>query len=404
MNAKHRIVVLGAGYTGMMAAVRLARRTRRTGVRITLVNPSERFTERLRLHQTVAGQELTRHRIPELLAGTGVEFLQGRATAIDPEARRVSVEAVPPAGPVALSYDTLVYALGSRADTRGVPGAAEHAVTLEDPDAVRNFADRLPALARTGGAVTVCGGGLTGIEAAAELAETHPGLRVTLVSRGVPGAMMGEAARAHLDRDLDRLGVTVRAGATVTRVLAGAVELADGERLPSDLTLWTTGVRVPELAAASGIATDARGLVVVDAHLRSLSHPEVYAIGDAAAVRQAWGAVHGTCQSGLPTAQHAADEIARRLRGREPRPFRFGYFHQPVSIGRRDAVVQFTYPDDSPRRWYLRGAWAVRYKETVSGSPLTLYRLGRRVNVSATLSRGGRATRTTVAPLPVIAP
>ncbi len=84
MNTDHRIVVLGAGYTGLFSAIRLAHRTRRTGVKITLVNPSSRFVERLRMHQIAAGQELAEHRIPDLLAGTGVTFVQGTATAIDP--------------------------------------------------------------------------------------------------------------------------------------------------------------------------------------------------------------------------------------------------------------------------------------------------------------------------------
>jgi len=85
-TATHEIVVLGAGYTGMLATARLAHRTRKQNVRITLVNPSERFTERLRMHQIAAGQELADHRIPEVLAGTGVEFRRAAATAIDPAA------------------------------------------------------------------------------------------------------------------------------------------------------------------------------------------------------------------------------------------------------------------------------------------------------------------------------
>lgn len=138
---------------------------------------------------------------------------------------------------------------------------------------------------------------------------------------------------------------------------------------------------------------DGRGLILVDATLRSTSHPEIHAIGDAAAVRQAWGQVHGTCQSGLPVAAYTADALARRLRGKAVKPFRFGYFHQPVSLGRSDAVIQFTYADDTPRRWFLRGRPAVAYKEMISGSPLKLYRMSKRMTVSASLSKGGRATR-----------
>ncbi|WP_105971804.1 NAD(P)/FAD-dependent oxidoreductase [Streptomyces geranii] len=393
MNSDHRIVVLGAGYTGMFSAVRLAHRTRRTGVTITLVNPSSRFVERLRMHQIAAGQELAVHRIPELLAGTGVTFVQGAATAIDPEARRITLDG----GAGTLDYDTLVYALGSSTDTGRVPGADLHAFTLNSPEIAGEFAARLTEIAASGGTVTVCGGGLTGVEAAGEIAEAHPGLHVTLVSLDEPGAMMGDRARAYLHGALDRLGVTLETGSRVTKVLPDGVELADGRLVRSDACLWTTGVKVSPLAADAGIATDDHGLVLVDATLRSVSHPEIHAVGDAAAVRLAWGQLHGTCQSGLPTAQYTADTIARLVRGKRVKPFRFGYFHQPVSLGRRDAVIQFTRADETPRRLHLTGRIAVAYKETVSGSPLTTYRVSKRMNVTTIVSKGGRATRKPVA-------
>ncbi|NUS72490.1 MAG: FAD-dependent oxidoreductase [Corynebacteriales bacterium] len=393
MNKNTRIVILGAGYTGMLAAVRLAHRTRRLGTRITLVNANERFAERLRMHQVAAGHKLGDYRIPEILAGTGVEFVRGWATHIDPARRRITVATHAPE-PTLLTYDTLVYALGSSTDTSIVPGATEHAFTLNGQHASQEIAARLPDLAAQGGNLTVCGGGLTGIEVATEIAENNPGLNVTLLSRDVPGAMMGEKARAYLHRAMDRLGVATRVGAVVARVQPATVELASGEILPSDLTIWTAGVRVSQLATTSGITTDSRGLIVVDAGLRSVSHPNIYAIGDAAAIRLAWGQIHGTCQSGMPSAQYVADAITRHLRGKNVKPFRYGYWHQPVSIGRKDAVIQFTFADDRPRRIYLKGKWAIWYKEMVSSSPLKLYRYSKHINVSATLSKGGRLTRT----------
>ncbi|MEU9669185.1 FAD-dependent oxidoreductase [Streptomyces bobili] len=388
MNNGHHIVVLGAGYTGLFSAVRLAHRTRRTGVKITLVNPTSRFVERLRMHQIAAGQELADHQIPQLLAGTGVTFVQGTATAIDPEARQITVD-----GAELLGYDTLVYALGSSTDTGTVPGAHTHAFTLDNPETAGRFAARLTEVAASGGTVTVCGGGLTGTEAATEIAESHPGLDVTLISLDEPGAMMGAKARAYLYGALDRLGVTLETGARVIKVLPDAVELSDGRLVRSDACLWTTGVKVSPLAADAGITTDDRGLILVDATLRSVSHPAIHAIGDAAAVRLAWGQIHGTCQSGLPTAQYTADTIARLVRGKAVKPFRFGYFHQPVSLGRRDAVIQFTKADETPRRMHLTGRSAVAYKELVSASPLTTYRLSKRMNVTTIVSKGGRATR-----------
>jgi NADH dehydrogenase len=148
------------------------------------------------------------------------------------------------------------------------------------------------------------------------------------------------------------------------------------------------------MAAAAGLAVDERGRIVTDDALRSRSHPEVYAVGDAAAVRQGYGVVHGTCQSGMPTGVHAAISIVREVRGQTPRPFRFGYFHTPVSLGRHDAVVQFTHPDESPRRIWLKGRRAVWYKETVSASPWPTYSRMRDYPRSASVwPHGGRFTR-----------
>ncbi|RRS01564.1 NAD(P)/FAD-dependent oxidoreductase [Glycomyces terrestris] len=368
------ILILGAGYTGMMAATGIARRT--DAARVTLLNPTDVFDERLRQHQAAVGQDLGAHSIPGIVAPAGVAFVKGRAAGIDTARRAVLLE-----DGRELAYDYLVYAIGSATPR------VEHAFTIDDPKfavALRDHAD---------GVLTVCGAGLTGVEAATEAAEACPRLRVRLVSRGEPAAMMGPKARAHLAKALERLGIEVRTGAAVARVLPGAVELAGGERLATDVTLWTTGVAYSPLAAEAGIAVDDAGRVAVDATLRSVSHPEVFAVGDAAAIRQGFGTLHGTCQSGIPSAAHTAESITRLLRGKEPRPFRFGYFHQPVSLGRKDAVIQFTKPDDTPSRWYLKGRAAVAYKEAVSSSPLKFYRAKTAVPARMTGRTGGRRNR-----------
>ncbi len=204
----HQIVVIGGGYAGMMATARLAHRCRRLPVHITLVNPSEWFVERLRTHQLAAGQELRAHRIPDVLAGTAVTFRPAAATAIDPQRRTVALD-----DGATLSYDTLVYALGSRTDTASVPGAADHAHVLDVPDGIRDRLARMTAAG--GGTVTVVGNGLTGIETATEIAEQHPSLTVTLLGAGEPGASMGDGARAHLQRALDRFGIERRSGVRV---------------------------------------------------------------------------------------------------------------------------------------------------------------------------------------------
>lgn len=385
----NRIVILGAGYAGLTTAVNLAARTRRRqDVRITLVNATERFTERLRLHQVATGQHLADLGIPDLLEGTGVEFTRGWVTGVDAAARTVRVD-----DEHVLEYDTLVYALGGVTDTTAVPGIDDHAYTFDTAHDAELLAQRLTGL--RGGTVAVCGSGLTGVEAAAEIAEQHPELDVVLLGRAEPGANLTPQARAYLHAALRRLGVGVRCGVEITKVLPDSVELAGGDSVPADAVLWTGGVRVSPLPAAAGLEVDEHGRIVTDATLRSVSHPEVYAIGDAAAVPQTYGVLHGTCQSGMPTGVHAAVSIMRQLTGKHPKAFRYGYLHTPVSLGRNDAVVQFTRPDSSPKRLHLTGRRAVWYKETVSSAPWPSFGRMKKFPTSGSFAwrRGGRHTR-----------
>jgi NADH dehydrogenase FAD-containing subunit len=92
----------------------------------------------------------------------------------------------------------------------------------------------------------------------------------------------------------------------------------------------------------------------------------VYAVGDAAAVHRSTGQeLRMACATGLPAAAHAVRSIAARLKGREPKPLRFRYINQCISLGRNDALIQFVHADDSPREAILTGRTAVRYKETI---------------------------------------
>jgi NADH dehydrogenase FAD-containing subunit len=381
----HRVLILGAGYAAVQLAARVGPGD---GVGITLVNAQERFTERLRLHMTATGQAVATLDIPDLLGRTGARFVRGWVTAIDPATRTVRID-----DERTLPYDTLVYGLGGVADTEAVPGADDHAYTLSGAQDAALLADRLGRIGR-GGRVVVAGTGLTGIESAAEIAEQYPELSVVLLGRTRPGATMSRKAGAYLESALGRLGVRVRSGVDVVTVLPDGVELAGGETVPADAVLWTGGTRVSPLAAAAGLTVDGRGRVVVDTALRSVSHPDVYAVGDAAAVRQGYGVMHGTCQGGMPTGVHAALSILRTLKGKRPKAFRFGYYHTPVSLGRHDGVVQFTHPDDSPRRLHLTGRRAARYKEVVSASPWPTYRRMLSMPASGAFwPRGGRFTR-----------
>ncbi|WP_175596119.1 NAD(P)/FAD-dependent oxidoreductase [Thermomonospora catenispora] len=351
------IVVLGGGYAGLAAAKLIDRWT--DDARVTLVNERDRFVERVLLHQLAAGQRLRDRSLRDLLKGTDVSLVVDRVVGIDADARTVRL-----AGAQSdLHYDLLVYALGSRADLDTVPGAAEHAHTVADLDGAQRLRDRLRDGAET---VAVVGGGLTGLEVATEIAETYPGMKVEMVTGGEFGATLSEKGRAHLHRTFDRLGIDVRDRVRVAKVGPDGLVLEDGGLVRADTVVWSTGFRVPDLARQAGFAVKADGRMVVDDTLRSTSHPEVYGIGDAAAARGSSGQeLRMACASGLPTAQAAARAIAARLAGKEPRPLKFGYYQQCISLGRKDGLIQFVHADDSPRKAVLTGRLAARYKDTV---------------------------------------
>lgn len=347
---EHRILVLGAGYAGLAAARKLARVG---GARVTVVDAKAEFTERVRLHQQVAGHRLRRWDLAAVLDRRGAEFVRARATDLDPAARTVRLDT----GDV-LGYDTLVYALGSIAPDH-VPGVARYARSVATPEDAR-------WVAGAAGPVAVVGAGATGIELAAELAESHPGMPVLLLGADEPAAWLGDKAVAHVRGVLARLGVEVRTGAKVVEVTERGPRLADGSVVPAATTIWTTGFAVPDLAARAGLAVDAAGRIRTDACLRSISHPEIHAAGDSAVIAGPGGReLRMACATALPTGAHAAAVIAAGLRGREPEPLRFRYHLQCLSLGRRDGLIHGLRADDRPAGWMLRGRPAAAVKELV---------------------------------------
>ncbi|MGW7588758.1 NAD(P)/FAD-dependent oxidoreductase [Streptomyces rubiginosohelvolus] len=359
---QHRVVVLGAGYTGATAAGRLARRLRGEGVSITLVNAEPDFVERVRMHQLAVGQPLRPRPFDEMFAGTGVGLRLGRVTGIDVDRRTVTVTGTD--GPSDLEYDTLVYALGSAWNTQGVPGTAEHAHEIAGRDGALRLRDRLAALA-PGSPVTVVGGGLTGVEAATELAETRPDLDVSLIARTGLGDWLSPKGTRHLQKVFSNLRITTHEHTTVTAVHADRVTTTEGD-IPAAVTIWTTGFAVHPIARATTLETGDTGQITVDATMRSASHPDVYAIGDAALVTGPGDKpLRMSCASGVPTAWQAADAIAARLTGTKLPTISARYFNQCISLGRKEGLIQYVTADDRSVNAALTGRLAALYKELV---------------------------------------
>ncbi|HZF90496.1 NAD(P)/FAD-dependent oxidoreductase [Streptomyces sp.] len=367
---KHRIVVLGAGYAGAFVAGNLARRLSPADTGITVVNAEPDFVQRLRLHQFAAGQEIEAPKLADVFAGTGIRLRLARVTAVDPERRVVAVADA--AGGGELGYDTLLYALGSHVADHGVPGVTEHAFDVTGRPSALRLRERLDGLdGRGGGSVLVVGDGLTGIETATETAESRPGLSVTLIARGELGAPLSAGARGHLRRACDRLGVTVLEHTTVEAVEATRVLCADGTVLASDATVWTAGFAVHPIAAAGGLEVTENGRIVVDRTMRSVSHPDVYAVGDSAhAIGDNGRPLPMSCASAGCTGRQATEAIMGRLTGREITNTKLEYVANHISLGRRDAILQMVDGEGRAKPKYLGGRKAARIKAGILGMSL----------------------------------
>jgi NADH:ubiquinone reductase (H+-translocating) len=360
---KKRVLVIGAGYAGATVAVRLAGRTRGRA-EVTVVNPRPQFVNRLRLHHVAIGRAVPAPDLRRML-GAGVTLVEGHVTTLDPDAGRATVAG--PDGVRVLAFDRVVVATGSTTAAAPVPGGElVHAVgDLESAHRLRTAFAALPA----GTPVSVVGGGFTGLETVAELAESRPDVPVRLVTAGEVGGWFTPPAAEHVRRTLEDLGVEALGGTRVRAVTPDRLVLEDGAEVPSGLTVWCGGFAAPPLARDAGIAVDDRGAILTDAALRSLSHPAVLAVGDAGHTPAPDGERFSmSCQFAFPSAAHAADAlVGDTVIGFDgpvdDRPLDLGFTARCVSLGRRHAVLQPTTATDVARGRAMTGRAAVLAKQ-----------------------------------------
>lgn len=371
-----RVVVIGGGYAGVIAANHLQQRP---NIEIILLNPRPQFVERIRLHQLATGSDDATVAYTEVL-GARVRLVVGAATRIDIAARQVHLAAGD-----ALGYDYLIYAVGSGASAPAVPGADEFAYPIADLEQ----AQRLAAALDTAGPdarVCVVGGGPTGIETAAELAEND--CRVTLVCGAALGPYLSGPGRSSVARRLRKLGVNVIEGTAPTAVDANTVTLADGRSLPADVTIWTAGFGVPDLAACSGLRTDAIGRLLTDETLTSLDDERVIGAGDAAAPSGV--PLRMSCQAAIPLGAQAANTVLSRLEGTAPTVINQAFTGQCISLGRRAGTVQIARTDDTALPLYIGGRAGAAVKEAVCKATIGFLRREARRPGSYFWLKGGK--------------
>ncbi|WP_448204886.1 selenide, water dikinase SelD [Azospirillum sp. sgz302134] len=290
----------------------------------------------------------------------GARMVHAEAVGLDRAARRVLLRGRPP-----LRYDLLSLDIGSR-PALDPPGAAGHAIPLKPIDGLterwRRLSDRLCAAAEPLH-VAMVGGGAAGVEVALSMqhALRHrcPAAlpRLTLVTRGRLLAGQPDAAARIFRRVLGERGIALREEAEVARVEADGLVFADGSALPCDAVVWATQASAAHWLSDTGLTLDERGFVAVDAALRSVNDPLVFAAGDVADVQP-----HPRPKAGVFAVRQGpplAENLRRALAGQAPRPFTpQRRFLSLIGTGDRRAVA-------IKGPLVAEGAWAWRLKEWI---------------------------------------
>lgn len=301
----------------------------------------------------------------------GLRCMQARALGIDTARRRVELD-----DGNTLDYDLISLDVGSTPPTANTPGAAEHTIAVKPFATFARNWEKLIERARTGQLqkVVVAGGGAAAVELA--LAMQYR-LAPLVAPETIEFALVTDApcvlpdhnarTRAALASLLSRRGIAVHLNARVARVEPAAVIMSSAERIAADATIWATGVAAPPWLAGAGLALDARGFIVVDQHLMSISHAEVFAAGDCAtmqgysypksgvyAVRQGPVLAENLRQAltGGPLTKYLPQRLALSL----------------ISTGNRSAVASY-----GP--FSLEGAWVWRWKNAIDRKFVEKYRV-----------------------------
>jgi NADH dehydrogenase len=350
-----RLVIIGAGFAGMYAALSAARlRDIRSAspeeLEIALVSPEPTLVVRPRLYEP--NPETLTAPLLDVLKAIDVAYVQGSAEAIDTESRTVQITTENGARKP-LSYDRLVIATGSRLFRPNVPGLAEHGFSVDSLDDamaldkhLHNLAKRPPMNGRD--TVVVAGGGFTGIEAATEMPRRLRGLlgnnaktRVIIVERNNAIAPdMGAEARPVIEDALRKLNVETRLGTGVASLDESGITLSSGEHIESETVIWAAGMRAAPLTEQIPAERDNLGRLLVDRDLRVPGVQGVFATGDAAraACDDEGNYALMSCQHATRMGAFAGNNAAAELLGVPTQPYHQKAYVTCLDLGEAGAL------------------------------------------------------------------
>lgn len=360
MNRRPKVIVIGAGFAGLWAT----RKLRKSGADVTLIDRNNYHTFLPLLYQVSTAElepESIAYPVRKILRGIpSTRFQLGEVRDVDFERRTVATEEHE------YEYDYLVVSLGSVTHFLDVPGAAAHAFslkTLNEGIALRNHilrnfekasheddaAERRKLLT-----FAVVGGGATGIEFAGALAELIHGplredfpnldfkeVRVLIVEAAdslLPG--MAGKVRFYAVNRLRDMGVDIELRAKVKEVTPDSVITEDGRNFPTKTVLWTAGVKGNPNAQLWGLPLDSNGRVPVLNTLQVQGYPNVYIVGDLAAVKADGHELPMIAPVAIQQGTRAAKNISLEIKGKAPVPFRYRDWGMMMTVGRGAAVAQ----------------------------------------------------------------
>ena len=371
----HRIVVVGGGAGGAELATRLGDTLGRPKrAHVTLVDRSRTHLWKPLLHEVAAGSmDIHDHQLDYLAQARWhrFTFALGPLAGLDRRAKHIVVAAVKDdeGGEILperrIPYDTLVIAIGSESNDFNTPGVRDHAFTIDNPWQAHLFHRRLVNACFRANyshderpiSIAIVGAGATGVELAAELHNTirvlaayglesfnpETQIRIAIVEAGprilpgLPDYIAEEALKV-----LHGLRVEVLVGERVVGVTRDAVKTATGREVAAEFTVWAAGIRCPDvLKEIDGLETNRLNQLVALPTLQATRDPDVFAIGDCAAVP--WKGdrlVPPRAQAAHQESSHLVKTLRGRLDGRAPKPFRYRDFGSLVSLGSYDTVGQ----------------------------------------------------------------